>query len=80
MLERSPELRGREQDWNVSRKELLLNDVVPTLHRMALRTTSRLAERLEPAARPKQYAFVAELPTDARGKLDRVAAQRLFDA
>ncbi|MEJ7598037.1 MAG: NAD-glutamate dehydrogenase domain-containing protein [Kofleriaceae bacterium] len=30
----------------VSRKELLLNDVVPVLHRMALRTTSRLAERL----------------------------------
>ena len=25
----------------VSRKELLLNDVVPVLHRMALRTTSR---------------------------------------
>jgi O-succinylbenzoic acid--CoA ligase len=40
----------------------------------------RLAERLEPAARPKQYIFVAELPTDARGKLDRAAAQRLFDA
>ncbi|MCX5741484.1 MAG: NAD-glutamate dehydrogenase, partial [Proteobacteria bacterium] len=32
----------------VSRKELLLNDVVPVLHRMALRTTSRLAERLLP--------------------------------
>ena len=30
----------------VSRKELLLNDVVPVLHRMALRATSRLAERL----------------------------------
>ena len=30
----------------VSKKELLLNDVVPVLHRMALRTTSRLAERL----------------------------------
>lgn len=43
-------------------------------------TLQRLAERLEPAARPKQYAFVGELPTDARGKLDRVAARRLFDA
>ncbi|MBK9035357.1 MAG: NAD-glutamate dehydrogenase [Myxococcales bacterium] len=31
----------------VSRQELLLNDVVPSLHRMALSTTSRLAERLE---------------------------------
>jgi glutamate dehydrogenase len=31
----------------VSRKELVLNDVVPSLHRMALRTTSRFAERLE---------------------------------
>lgn len=40
----------------------------------------RLAERLEPAARPKQYAFVAELPTDARGKLDRAAARKLFGA
>lgn len=40
----------------------------------------RLAERLEPAARPKQYVFVAEVPTDARGKLDRPAARRLFDA
>jgi glutamate dehydrogenase len=34
----------------VSHKELLLNDVVPSLHRMALRATSRLAERLEPTA------------------------------
>ncbi len=31
----------------VSTKELLLNDVVPVLHRMALRTTSRLAEKLQ---------------------------------
>ncbi len=31
----------------VSRKELVLNDVVPSLHRMSLRTTSRMAERLE---------------------------------
>ena len=43
-------------------------------------TLRRLAERLEPAARPKHYAFVAEMPTDARGKLDRAAARRLFDA
>jgi O-succinylbenzoic acid--CoA ligase len=40
----------------------------------------RLAERLEPAARPKQYIFVAEIPTDTRGKLDRIAAKRLFAA
>jgi acyl-coenzyme A synthetase/AMP-(fatty) acid ligase len=40
----------------------------------------RLAERLEPAARPKQYIFVAEIPTDMRGKLDRIAAKRLFAA
>lgn len=33
-----------------------------------------LAETLEPAARPKRYAFVAKLPLDARGKFDRVAA------
>ena len=34
----------------VSRKELLLNDVVPSLHRMALRATSRFADRLDPVA------------------------------
>jgi glutamate dehydrogenase len=39
----------------VSRKELLLNDVVPSLHRMALRATSRLAERLEHGAGPDVY-------------------------
>jgi glutamate dehydrogenase len=33
----------------VSRNELQLNDVVPSLHRMALRTTSRLAIRLDGA-------------------------------
>jgi len=36
------------------------------------------AERLEPAARPKAYAFVAELPTDARGKPDLAAARAAF--
>jgi acyl-CoA synthetase (AMP-forming)/AMP-acid ligase II len=36
------------------------------------------AERLEPAARPKAYAFVAELPTDARGKPDLTAARAAF--
>ena len=38
------------------------------------------AEQLEPAARPKAYAFVAELPTDGRGKTDRPAARALFEA
>jgi O-succinylbenzoic acid--CoA ligase len=38
------------------------------------------AERLEPAARPKAYAFVTAIPTDARGKVDRVAAQAAFGA
>ncbi len=38
----------------MSRTELLLNDVVPSLHRMALRTTSRLAGRLEGAG-PEVY-------------------------
>ena len=38
------------------------------------------AARLEPAARPKAYAFVAELPTDTRGKFDRAAARALFPA
>jgi O-succinylbenzoic acid--CoA ligase len=38
------------------------------------------AARLEPAARPKAYAFVAELPTDARGKFDRATARARFPA
>ena len=47
----------------------------------ALETSLRqAAARLEPAARPKAYAFVAELPTDARGKFDRAAARALFPA
>ncbi|MEY2751409.1 MAG: 2-succinylbenzoate--CoA ligase [Verrucomicrobiota bacterium] len=47
----------------------------------ALEPALRLAAaRLEPAARPKAYAFVAELPTDARGKFDRAAARALFGA
>ena len=33
-----------------------------------------VAETLEPAARPKHYIFVRSLPTDERGKFDRVAA------
>ena len=40
----------------------------------------RAAERLEPAARPKAYAFAPALPTDARGKTDRAAARALFGA
>lgn len=32
------------------------------------------AESLEPAARPKHYIFVSSLPTDERGKFDRLAA------
>jgi O-succinylbenzoic acid--CoA ligase len=40
----------------------------------------KLAERLEPAARPKAYAFVAEWPTDGRGKIDRAAVCALFGA
>ncbi|NBX34460.1 hypothetical protein EBR16_03735, partial [bacterium] len=38
------------------------------------------AARLEPAARPKTYAFVPEFPTDARGKFDRAAARARFPA
>src|SRR5438128_12496291 len=44
-----------------SRKELLLNDVVPSLHRMALRATSRLAERLEPGNGPDAYVTAFEV-------------------
>ncbi|MBA3455578.1 MAG: NAD-glutamate dehydrogenase, partial [Deltaproteobacteria bacterium] len=51
----------------VSRKELLLNDVVPSLHRMALRTTSRLAERLEPGSGPDVYITGFEI-SGADGK------------
>ncbi len=44
-----------------SRKELLLNDVVPSLHRMALRATSRLAERLLPGNGPDAYITAFEV-------------------
>ena len=43
----------------------------PTSNEAALRA---LVATLEPAARPKRYAFCAELPLDARGKFDRQAA------
>ena len=33
---------------------------------------------LEPAARPKRYAFVPQLPRDDRGKIDRAALTKLF--
>jgi glutamate dehydrogenase len=61
----------------VSRKELLLNDVVPVLHRMALRTTSRLAERLAGAG-PDVYITGFEV-TGADGKkiTDEASLQRL---
>ncbi len=51
----------------VSRKQLLLNDVVPSLHRMALRTTSRLAERLEAGVGPDVYVTTFEV-TGADGR------------
>jgi len=38
------------------------------------------AARLEPAARPKAYAFVAAFPMDDRGKFDRAAARAAFGA
>jgi len=37
-------------------------------------TLRNIAETLEPAARPKHYIFVSSLPTDERGKFDRMAA------
>ncbi|MCW5805788.1 MAG: NAD-glutamate dehydrogenase [Deltaproteobacteria bacterium] len=62
-----------------SRKELLLNDVVPSLHRMALRTTSRLAERLEPVAgQPDVYITGFEVTgTDGKRIEDEPTLERL---
>ncbi len=37
----------------------------------------RACEQLEPAARPRRYAFVGALPTDASGKPDRAAIAKL---
>ena len=70
----------------VSRSELVLNDVVPSLHRMALRTTSRLAERLEGAG-PAVYITSFEVSGADGGKiaddetLERLGAiiQRVLD-
>ena len=62
----------------VSHKELLLNDVVPSLHRMALRTTSRLAERLEPGAGPDIYITGFEITgADGRKIEDEHSLERL---
>ena len=62
----------------VSRKELLLNDVVPSLHRMALRTTSRLAERLEPGSGPDVYITGFEISgTDGKKIEDEESLDRL---
>jgi glutamate dehydrogenase len=63
----------------VSRKEVLLNDVVPSLHRMALRATSRLAERLEPAPNlPDVYITGFEVTgTDGRKIEDDRTLERL---
>ncbi|MBA3463335.1 MAG: NAD-glutamate dehydrogenase [Deltaproteobacteria bacterium] len=62
----------------VSRKELLLNDVVPSLHRMALRTTSRLAERLEPGQGPDVYVTTFEVSgADGRKIEDETTLDRL---
>ncbi len=61
----------------VSRKELLLNDVVPVLHRMALRTTSRLAERLIGPG-PDVYITGFEVSgADGRKIEDEASLQRL---
>ncbi len=70
----------------VSGQELLLNDVVPTLHRMSLRTTSRLAGRLEGSG-PDVYITAFEVRGADGGQiedpltLERLAAilQRVLD-
>jgi O-succinylbenzoic acid--CoA ligase len=38
----------------------------------------KAVEFLEPAARPKNYIFVEKIPLDARGKFDRLAAEKLL--
>ncbi len=65
----------------ISRAELLLNDVVPTLHRMALRTTSRLAERLDiDPNRPGPEVFITGFEVtgaDGRKIEDEASLERL---
>ena len=61
-----------------SHKELLLNDIVPVLHRMALRTMSRLAEHLDPGAGPDTYITGFEVSaTDGRSIDDEPTQARL---
>jgi len=61
----------------VSRHELLLNDVVPSLHRMALRTTSRLAVKLEEPG-PEIYITGFEVTgTDGKHLEDAASLERL---
>ncbi len=57
-----------------SRKELLLNDIVPVLHRMALRTMSRLAERLDPGG-PETYLTGFEVSAADGRSIDDEATQ-----
>jgi acyl-coenzyme A synthetase/AMP-(fatty) acid ligase len=38
----------------------------------------KAVEALEPAARPKNYIFVEKIPLDARGKFDRLTAEKLL--
>ncbi len=60
-----------------SRKELLLNDVVPTLHRMALHTTSRLVAQLQGSG-PEVYITGFEVSgADGREIEDEVTLARL---
>ena len=58
-----------------SRKELLLNDIVPVLHRMALRTMGRLAERLDPGTGPDIYITGFEVSAADGRSIDTEATQ-----
>ncbi|HLL20973.1 MAG TPA: NAD-glutamate dehydrogenase domain-containing protein, partial [Kofleriaceae bacterium] len=61
----------------ISKKELLLNDVVPVLHRMALRTTSRLAERLAGPGRDTYITGFEVSGADGRKIEDDASLARL---
>ena len=70
---------GRHTSLRIaSHKELLLNDIVPVLHRMALRTMSRLAERLIPGNGPDTYITGFEVSgVDGRAIADEASQERL---
>lgn len=75
--------RASQQEGRLGAIVVLEESALPQTHaeRRALteRLRGQLAPRHEAVALPRYWRFVAELPTNAQGKLDREARERLFN-